>query len=163
MAEIRKIIMLALAERAKLGIKVRQPLSKLKIKNQKEKIKEELLGLIKEEVNVKEVVFDPSASSGQANNEVELDTEITDELKKEGEYRELTRCIKAMRKELKLSPNDKVIIETTFSVSDMEKFKTDAGAERVEIKTPEKIGPGAGLKKEIKLDGETHFIVIKKV
>ena len=41
---------------------------------------------------------------------VELDTEITPELKREGEYRELVREIQDMRKEKGLIPNDKIIL-----------------------------------------------------
>src|SRR3989338_2135828 len=84
MEEVRKIVSLGLEARAKANIKVRQPLASLKIKNQKLKIKnkEDLLKLIKDELNVKEVVWDENIQQ-----EVELDTKITTELKEEGELR----------------------------------------------------------------------------
>ena len=105
MAEARKIVALGLEERAKAGVKVRQPLASLKIKNQKSKIKnqEGLLNLIKEEVNVKEILFDKDLE-----NEVELDMDISEELKEEGMVRELTRKIQGLRKEAGLAPKDKV-------------------------------------------------------
>jgi len=60
MKNVREIVALSLSERSSIGIKIRQPLALLKIKNQSAKIKnnKELLNLIKEEVNVKEIIFD---------------------------------------------------------------------------------------------------------
>jgi len=108
MDEVRSIVTMALAERNLKGIKVRQPLASLKIKNQKLKIKnnDELLDLIKDEVNVKEIVFDD-----KIENEVELDTNITKELKEEGIIRDIIRDVQAKRKELGLKPEDKILVE----------------------------------------------------
>ncbi|MEK7173135.1 MAG: isoleucine--tRNA ligase, partial [Patescibacteria group bacterium] len=89
----RDIVSLALAQRMDLKIGVRQGLSKLKVKSAKLKVKEELLDLIKDEVNVKEVVFDENIK-----DEVELDTTMTDELKEEGQVREIIRHIQDLRK-----------------------------------------------------------------
>jgi len=113
MDEVRAIVNLALAERTALGIKVKQPLSSLKIKNKELRINnsDNLLDLIKDEVNVKEIIFAPSAGSGQAEKEVELDTNITEELKEEGTLREIIRSVQAQRKEQNLVPQDKVVIE----------------------------------------------------
>jgi isoleucyl-tRNA synthetase len=105
MRKVREIVAQALAERARAGIKVRQPLQKLKIKNEKLKINRELLNLIKEEVNVKEIVFDRKIKS-----EVELETKITEELKEEGIVREIIRNIQEMRKKAGLTPKDKITI-----------------------------------------------------
>ena len=107
MMEARRVVSLALKKRAEAGIKVRQPLATLKIKNQKSKIKikEELLGLIKDEVNVKSVVLDNSIEE-----DVWLDTIITPELKNEGTMREIIRHIQQARKENKLTAKDKVDI-----------------------------------------------------
>jgi isoleucyl-tRNA synthetase len=106
MERVRGIVASALAERAKVSIKVRQPLSKLKIKNEKLKINDELINLIKDEVNVREVVFDP-----KIEGEVELDTEITPELKEEGIVREIIRNIQEMRKQAGLKPQDKILVK----------------------------------------------------
>jgi isoleucyl-tRNA synthetase len=103
MIKVREIVALALAERAKVGIKVRQPLSQLKIK-QGELVKG-LLELIKEEVNVKEVVFD-----SKMGKEIELDIKITPKLKEEGTIREVVRQIQEMRKKAGLQPKDRISI-----------------------------------------------------
>jgi isoleucyl-tRNA synthetase len=108
MDEVRFIVNLALAERTAKGIKVKQPLASLKIKNEKSKIKGEndLLDLIKDEVNVKKIIFD-----GGIEKEVELDTNITEELKNERILREIIRTVQAERKEQNLVPQDKISVE----------------------------------------------------
>ena len=62
---------------------------------------EKYFELIKDEVNIKEVVIDETLVS-----EVELDLNITPELKEEGLVRELTRGLQEFRKQEKLSPSD---------------------------------------------------------
>ncbi|MFH1193316.1 MAG: class I tRNA ligase family protein [Candidatus Jorgensenbacteria bacterium] len=105
MAEIRRLASLALAEREKAGIRVRQPIAKLKIKIQNSKIKidAELLAILKDEVNVKEIVFD-----GNIKNEVELDTVLTHELLEEGWLRDLTRAVQGLRQDAGCEPKDVV-------------------------------------------------------
>lgn len=90
MKAVRKIAEEAHALRAKAGIKLRQKLSALRITNQESRITEELLQILKDEVNVLEVVF---------GDKLELDTAITPELKLEGLARELERQIQELRKE----------------------------------------------------------------
>ena len=56
-------------------------------------------------MNVKEIIFDK-----KIEKEIELDTIITPELKKEGQIREIIRQIQDMRKKAGLKPNQKVIV-----------------------------------------------------
>jgi len=98
MEKVREIVASALSERAKSGIKVRQPLQKLEIP---EEIDKELLDLIKEEINVKEVIL------GSA---LKLDTNITPELKEEGIVRDIVRQIQEARKQAGLKPQDRVSV-----------------------------------------------------
>jgi len=111
MEEVRSIVTIALAERITKGIKVKQPLAELRVKNLKLKIKDEkeLLELVKDEVNVKEVIFNENIEK-----EIELDTKITKELKEEGFIREIIREVQAQRKELGLVPKDKISVEMFF-------------------------------------------------
>ena len=99
MEAVRKICAEALKQRAEAGIKVRQPLASLQISNPKSQIPNDLQELIKDEVNVKEVVF---------GKELKLDTVITTELKEEGFVREIVRNIQEMRKDLGLHPRDRI-------------------------------------------------------
>lgn len=113
MQEIRKIVSLGLEARSSVNIKVRQPLQTLKIKNNKNKFSEDLLNLIKDEVNVKEIVFETGRKglSLRSDTTVELDTNLSQTLKEEGVVRELTRVIQALRKEAKLTPQDFINLE----------------------------------------------------
>ncbi len=106
---VRSIASKGLEARMTAKINVRQPLGKLKIKDSKIKdLNSELLGLITDEVNVKEVVFD-----GGMETDVELDTVLTPELKEEGELRELLRKIQDLRKEKGLTVNDMAVLVAT--------------------------------------------------
>jgi len=110
MQETRNIVSLALAKRAELGIGVRQALKELRIKNKELRIKKEFTELIKDEVNVKEVIFD-----SKINEEIELDATISDELKEEGITREIVRRIQDLRKKAGLMPSDTNITVNYFS------------------------------------------------
>jgi len=107
MDEVRNIVNLALAKRAEKEIKVRQPLATLTVKNKNSKIKDvsEFLELIKDEVNVKEVVF-----NDKIKEEIELDTSITEELRSEGIIRDIIRNIQDQRKEQGLKPEDRISV-----------------------------------------------------
>lgn len=107
MAKVREAVAIALSKRSELGIRVRQPLAELKIQvhSAKFKLGEKLLDLIKEEVNVKKVIFDP-----ELKGQIELNTKITEELKEEGQVREIIRHIQDLRKKAGLVPKDKVVI-----------------------------------------------------
>jgi len=103
MAEVRQIVETSLSLRKEAKIKVRQPLNKLTISNQQ--LTKEFTDIIADEVNVKEVV---------AGDKIELDTELTDELKKEWLVREIVRAVNQIRKEKGLTRENqvKVIYET---------------------------------------------------
>ena len=105
MEALRKLVSQALEARDKAGIKVRQPLNNIQLSAVSfQKINEELLQIMKDEVNVKEVVADQNLKE----EEVRLDTTITDELREEGQVREFVRAIQNARKEAGLTPRDKV-------------------------------------------------------
>ncbi|MFH1291945.1 MAG: isoleucine--tRNA ligase [bacterium] len=109
---VRKIVEMSLSLRAEVGIKVRQPLNRLSVIS---KLPEELLDVIAEEINVKEVVVVQDIKEDLVKEDGELkvglDTEITEELKKDGLAREIIRAVNQIRKENKLSIDKKVIVE----------------------------------------------------
>jgi isoleucyl-tRNA synthetase len=127
MAEIRRLVSLGLDARVKANIKVKQPLAKLKIKSQNVKWsatqKERYSELIKDEVNVKDIVWDKDLAT-----ETELDLTLTPELKAEGNVRELIRTIQDLRKQAKLNLTDLAILRVkTDSVGQtlIQKFETE--------------------------------------
>jgi len=105
MAEVRRIVTLALEARAKAGIKVRQPLATLKVAGDPAKWKnKELTEVIADEVNVRTVEV------GAAVDVIELDTTVTPELKEEGDLRDLIRLVQDMRKKQGLEPSDRILL-----------------------------------------------------
>ena len=118
---VRKIVTLGLEARQKAGIKVRQPLAKLEVKDSK--LNNKYLKLIKEELNVKEIII-----AKNINENILLDIQITPELKQEGDYRELVRFLQDMRKKMSLTPSD--VVSLVFETNNegkklIEKFETD--------------------------------------
>ncbi|MDO8601766.1 MAG: class I tRNA ligase family protein, partial [bacterium] len=79
--ELRRVIATALALRADNKLKVRQPLSSLTIQNIKLRDQDELLELLKDEINVKEVKFNQKLADTKG---MVLDTVITPQLREEG-------------------------------------------------------------------------------
>ena len=154
MVKVREIVALALAERAKARIKIRQPLSSLLIP---EKMDKSLSDLIKEEVNVKKIIF---------SNTLILDAKITSELQKEGEMREIYRNGKDLRKEIIVPPNYivKEILSTIniAEYTDIREFKKELGAKVFTLVAEEKEVADFDAKKEIDIGGKKHFIWIKK-
>jgi isoleucyl-tRNA synthetase len=116
---VRKICELGLAARAEAKIKVRQPLSELRIKSYELKDKE-LLDLIKDELNVKEVKELESEGVKELGEnwvtkeddgiKIALNVQITPYLKQEGMAREIVRHIQEIRKRKGFKPTDYIII-----------------------------------------------------
>ncbi len=99
MQKVRKIVSLALEARAIVNIKVRQPLQTLEIPTLN--LGKDLLQIIKDEVNVKDVIENP-----EIKDSVKLSTNLTDELREEGMLRDIVRDIQAFRKKSNLNPKD---------------------------------------------------------
>lgn len=121
MQEAREIVTLGLQRRQEVGIPVRQPLSKIMITGYK--IKGQYIEILKDELNIKDVVLDEGE-----DQKVELDIEITEDLKKEGQYRELIRAIQDIRKKNGLNPSDVITLNIRTDASGQElinKFKSE--------------------------------------
>ncbi len=120
MESVRKIASLGLEARMKVKINVRQPLATLKVREMKIN-NIELIKLIQDEVNVKNVVSDILIST-----DVLLDTNITPELKEEGDLRELMRKIQDMRKEKNLSVQDVAVLTLPVDMKNLaSKFEAE--------------------------------------
>jgi isoleucyl-tRNA synthetase len=104
MNETREIVTAALELRAKANIKVRQPLLKLTI-GSGVVLADEYKEIVMSEVNIKEVVVDKNAEEL-----VDLDTQLTPELKVEGAVREVMRAVQSERKKEGLLPQDEIEI-----------------------------------------------------
>ncbi len=110
MKYIREVITEGLAQRASEGIKVRQPLQKLYIKGGPiylDNIEVDYTEILKEELNVKSVIYDTHDSE----HIVKLDTVISPELEREGLAREVIRHIQQVRKRKDFEVDDRILIE----------------------------------------------------
>jgi isoleucyl-tRNA synthetase len=112
MQTVRSLVTLGLEARTQANIKIRQPLQRLTVKSELRAETDSVLDLIRDEVNVKEVIFDQ-----EQTDLVLLDTRITPELKMEGDARELMRAIQDMRKEVNLKPQDNIKLELQTSTA----------------------------------------------
>ncbi len=196
MQAVREIVNIGLQLRAKSAIKVRQPLGELRIKNHE--LSEELLNIIKEEVNVKKVlnvnpptggvqdvindenVYNINKQSDTASEAMEqlehivwdgehkvgLSTEITSELKLEGQTREIIRYIQEMRKQAGYEVDNRIRVwhSGMSEVFDNKELKDMIAKETLadEVLLKEKGSPKIDLEKEFEVDGESVVIAIKK-
>ena len=97
---------------------VRQPLLEIYVKTEKTTLPGEFIEIIKDELNIKEVVFKEIMPKGEnwlsakeGNIEVALNKEITEELEIEGAARELIREIQKLRKETNVAWDAKIKVE----------------------------------------------------
>jgi isoleucyl-tRNA synthetase len=129
MIQVRAICTAGNALRKKVGIPVRQPLQSIGVKG--ELLPEQYIDLIKDELNVKSVLFDAELEEAAV-----LDIHITPELKAEGDYRELVRAVQDLRKSKGLTPSDPIFITLSPSAEllltpFLEDFKKTVLAEKV--------------------------------
>lgn len=145
MQQVRDVVSRALEKRAQANIKARQPLVKLSLAQQ---YTDEFADIIREEVNVKEVMFDESLKE-----DIVLDTNITDELKMEGDAREIIREIQSARKTQNFTLAEKGMVTISGNTSILtvaEKFKNE-----IETQTGTEVTVGEEQE-------ETNIVLVKK-
>ncbi|MDO8638431.1 MAG: class I tRNA ligase family protein, partial [Candidatus Daviesbacteria bacterium] len=109
MGIVRELVEIGHSERKKANIKLRQPLSKF-IYFAKDELNEDLEKIVADELNVKNIEYQKSSGEELKG---EMDTNITQELKEEGEARELIRQIQSLRKEQGLTLKDKIKVKSS--------------------------------------------------
>jgi len=159
MVIVRQAVNDGLAERAKAGIKVRQPLASATISSPKS-INKDLEKIIAEELNTKKVVVKTASELS-----VVLDTKITQTLKNEGLARDIIRNIQQARKDaglevenyivLTLSSQDINVIDAILECQNL--IKNEVLATTLDTKNR-----GYQFQKEITIEGSKLVISLQK-
>ncbi len=101
MRMLRDVVTMGLKARQAAQVPVRQPLASIQVVAAA--LEPEYVEILKDELNVRGAEFASGETLG-----VTLDMNITPELKREGEYRELVRAVQDMRKKEGLTPSDPI-------------------------------------------------------
>lgn len=168
----RVVITQALQDRAKSGTKVRQPLSKLDVYvPESTNLREEMQEIIRDEVNVKKVIrhFILKAEMvkfelkmGNVNFGINLNTEITPELKLEGQAREIIRYIQEMRKEAGYEVDNRIEVGYAGGEEIFEKCGEIIAKETLANKLENQLISGADLQKELMIDEFKIIVSIRR-
>jgi len=179
MQNVRDVINTGLEIRASEKIKVRQPLAFLETNC---KDLELFKDIIKEELNVKKINFVERVNREDKNlvirdlysepnkmtaviditKQVAINTEITPELKLEGQAREVIRHIQEMRKEAGYEVDNRIKVCYTGLLGVFDKFGQMIAKETLADSLNKGKLADADLEKEFKINGEKIKILIKR-
>jgi isoleucyl-tRNA synthetase len=155
MSTVRDYVNEVLSIRAKEGIKVRQPLATLRIPKEGKFV--DFADVLKEELNVKKVTYDPES-------ELELDLDITPELRREGLMREVIRFVQNARKQAGLNVDDR--IELCLSTVGKELYSAiEEHSDTIESETLGKLSDNIsdGYEATVKIEDSELKITLKKL
>jgi isoleucyl-tRNA synthetase len=167
MHRVRIIVSSGLQQRSQSNIKVRQPLSEVRINlpelerlsNEEGELYNELRSIFLKELNVKNVVFDPSIEESFAV----INTDITPELKLEGEMREVVRAIQEGRKRAKFNVEDRIVLGYVGKEEVFAKFETEIAHEVLATTVQKGALTDAEYQETVTLDDEEFTLSIKRV
>lgn len=117
MQTVRDYVNQALSLRAAARLKIRQPLASVTIPTAGSFV--DFADILTEELNVKSVIV---------GGELDIDTVITDDLKKEGIAREIVRFVQAARKDAGLNIDDRIRLDLQSDDPMLQAAYTDFGA-----------------------------------
>lgn len=113
MQKTREIVELVLALRNKANIKVRQPLQSLSLPV--EVFSQVHVHILQDELNIKQIIV-------SADDQITLDTVVTEDLRIEGLARDVIREIQSKRKELDLVPSDTIAVTLHVELNKVEDY-----------------------------------------
>jgi isoleucyl-tRNA synthetase len=163
MHRLREVITLGLAQRAEAGIKVRQPLKKITAQGDDAGLLRKYEYIVTEELNIKFV----EEIGGDTLPEPLIDTELTDELKREGLMREIVRNVQQARKQADLQVDDRIDLQLTTTSVSLNAVLTDDNLYNVVKQETLALhlneGETEGFVAEVKIEGEPLTITLSKV
>lgn len=173
MRAVREIVTIGLQKRAAAKIKVRQPLASVSLGSKYEELfnslvdsKEDYYGILEDELNIKKVSINilQKAMNPNEDEQVILDTNITPELKLEGDAREIVRVIQEGRKKAGLEVSDRI----TLGYEGMEEVFANAELKEMIAREVLATGVSAGLfeggyQESTDLDGQPFAFSVRKV
>lgn len=161
MTEVRRLASLALAEREKVGIKIRQPLASLKIRSAKLKpADKELLKILADEVNVKQVFLDRNMT-----NEVELDIKITEELRSEGIMREIARFVQGLRHDAGYQKKNQIVLMAELPSELLKIVQTNLSELKIAVNAKAVVFKKEKFEAEIstKLENQPIWLAVRRI
>lgn len=161
---VREIIRFGLQERSRKGIKVRQPLAELFLGEKyaaffNECIQENSFwrDLIYQELNVKGVSLKEGLES------IDLDVNISSELKREGQAREIVRSVQEMRKQAGYNVEERIVLGYIGMDAVFDQFGEEIiGKETLAVSVEKGDIEDADIKKEIHIDEEKTIITLRR-
>jgi isoleucyl-tRNA synthetase len=161
MTLVREAAELGLSARDKAGIKIRQMLAKADFSGGFDP-GEEYTAILKDELNLQVINW----QGGESNLEIDLDTNITPELKIEGHKRELIRTINLLRKDAGLTASDQIDIYLSskddlvpWLIEVSEALKKSTIADHINLQSVDR----AEAEKEIYLEEIKLLVQIRKI
>jgi isoleucyl-tRNA synthetase len=158
MESVREVINEGLGQRAKAGIKARQPLRKISGSGELIKIAQKYEDIVTEELNIKLVEEIPTLE------ELLIDTYLTPELKREGLMREVVRFVQNARKQADLQVDDRIVLSLSTDNEQLHQAITEYRDEIAKETLATSIGDAQEgmFMVEVKVEGEPLAIKLKK-
>lgn len=168
----REVINQGLKQRALSQLKVRQPLYTATVYDQHNLLNEQLKQIIQEELNVKEVVsyldkqeYQKATAILDDLDIVKLDVNVSPELYSEGLARELIRNIQALRKQAKLSVDDRIYLSINSKDELIEQVMANKDLQTIiisETLTAKIVNKQLEFKQDINIDGRSATLSLEK-
>jgi isoleucyl-tRNA synthetase len=169
MAELRDLINQGLSQRAAAGIKVRQPLARVQLTPKRRfqsNYEAAFLDIAKEELNVKQALAGSSIEADNDMARIQLDTDITPELKQEGLAREVVRLVQNTRKQAGLNVDDRIVLVLETADAELRSaidkhgpmIQAETLAKTLSTQTDE-----ASYRQELQVEGKPLVVAVAKV
>ena len=168
MNAVREIVTIGLQKRAEAKIKVRQPLKTVSLGSKYEELFNSLVDphdyyvILEEELNIKSVDINTLQGRLSSKEDVILDTNITPELKLEGEMREVVRAIQEGRKKAKFNVEDRIALGYVGKDEVFAKFENEIAKEVLATKVEKGALADAEYSETVTLDGKEFSFSLKR-